>query len=60
MDRRNLRTLFMIAWVGLAIAGIISLVSAVFAKTGSVVSGIMGIALSVAFYLLWKDAKNRS
>lgn len=60
MDRRNLRTLFLIAWVGLAIAGILSLASAIFSGTGSVVSGIMGLVLSAVFYLLWKDAKNRS
>ena len=60
MDNRNLRVLFLIAWVGLAIAGIISLLSALFTRTGSIVSGLMGLGLSLVFYLLWKDAKNRA
>ncbi len=60
MDNRNLRVLFLIAWVGLAVAGIISLLSALFAKTGSAVSGLIGLGLSLIFYLLWKDAKNRA
>ena len=60
MNRRNLGTLFLIAWVGLAFAGIISLASALFTKTGSIVSGIMGLVLSGVFYLLWKDVKNRT
>ena len=60
MDNRNLRVLFLIAWVGLAIAGIISLLSALFSRTGSIVSGLMGLGLSLVFYLLWKDAKDRA
>jgi len=60
MDNRNLRVLFLIAWVGLAIAGIISLLSALFTRTGSIVSGLMGLGLSLVFYLLWKDAKDRA
>ena len=59
MGRRNLRTLFLIAWVGLAFAGLISLASAIFTRTGSIVSGLMGLGLAAVFYLLWKDAKNR-
>ena len=60
MDNRNLRVLFLIAWVGLAVAGIISLLSALFSRTGSIVSGLMGLGLSLVFYLLWKDAKDRA
>lgn len=60
MDNRNLRVLFLIAWVGLAIAGIISLLSALFSRTGSIVSGLIGLGLSLVFYLLWKDAKDRA
>ncbi len=60
MDNRNLRVLFLIAWVGLAVAGIISLLSALFTRTGSIVSGLMGLGLSLVFYLLWKDAKDRA
>ena len=60
MDRKNLSILFLIAWVGLAIAGLLSLISAIFAKTGSVVSGLIGLALAAVFYLLWRDAKSRS
>ena len=60
MDNRNLRVLVLIAWVGLAVAGIISLLSALFSRTGSIVSGLMGLGLSLIFYLLWKDAKNRA
>lgn len=60
MDNRNLRVLFLIAWVGLAVAGIISLLSALFSRTGSIVSGLFGLGLSLVFYLLWKDAKDRA
>ena len=60
MDNRNLRVLVLIAWVGLAVAGIISLLSALFSRTGSIVSGLMGLGLSLVFYLLWKDAKDRA
>ena len=60
MNRQNLRVLFMIACVGLAFAGIVTLASAIFAGTGSVISGLIGLGLSGIFYLLWKDAKDRS
>ncbi len=60
MDNRNLRVLFLIAWVGLAVAGIISLLSALFTRTGSIVSSLIGLGLSLVFYLLWKDAKDRA
>ena len=60
MDNWNLRVLFLIATVGLAVAGIISLLSALFTGTGSIVSGLMGLGLSLIFYLLWTDAKNRA